>query len=30
MKTMLWTSIVSHFTDSSRIATVYAIITLKE
>ena len=30
MKTMLWTSIVSHFTDSSRIAAVYAIITLKE
>ena len=30
MKTMLWTSIVSHFTDSSRIAAVYTIITLKE
>ena len=25
---MLWTSIVSYFTDSSRIAAVYAIITL--
>ena len=25
---MFWTSIVSHFTDSSRIAAVYALITL--
>ena len=25
---MLWTSVVSHFTDSSRIAAVYATITL--